>query len=222
MKLFSKLGLLSAVISVLAWSGVSFVANAEQFQNEDAAVKKCEAGDVASCSFLAQNYLNLHDYPKTEYFLTKVCYSQSPDAEKSCSALTTILTDPTYKLNNYKKGVTVAEYLCDNNSSYGCMMLSTLYFVGEHVPQSLEKAKDYGNKACQLRDATGCRQVALVTFSEAYVLHDLKRADQAFSFYKKACDLGDKDSCEEFSKYKSKMEQFTRYVESNRDKAPQQ
>ena len=186
----------------------------EAFVNENSAIRQCQNGAIESCQFLAQNYLALQRYDQAAQYLSEVCYSPSHNAMKTCAALTTILTDPAYGLNDYTQGIKVGEHLCSNNNAYGCLLLSTLYFMGDHVPQDLPKASEYGIKACNLSDATGCRQVALIRYAEAYVLKDVNRAADSFTYHQQACNLGNQESCDDYNTRETKLDQFKLYVAS--------
>lgn len=219
---FGIMGLVSAVsISVL--SSTAFAEEAtnkgqaqELFRGENRAIVACEAGRLDSCNFVAQNYLNLQYYGDAARYLTKICFSNDPNALKICKAAATLYTDPSYKISDYTEGGKIADYLCSKNDSYGCLLLSNMYFIGDHVEQDLVKASQYGQKACDLHDPIGCRQLAIITFSEAYVLKDSRIAELSFTYHQKACDLGEQDSCYDLQLRDEKLEQFKRFVENSR------
>lgn len=206
------------VASFLSFSlllSFSFNAQAqENFAGHDAAVAQCDAGNIESCNFLAQNFLNVHHYTEASKYLTKICYSDSPDALRSCAALTSILTEKIFGINDYQQGLKIADYLCSRKGSYGCLLLSDAFFLGTNAPQDLVKASQYAQMACELKDPLGCRQLAVITFSEAYVLKDPKVAQLSFKYHQDACNLGNQDSCADFAQYDKKLEQFQRFVES--------
>lgn len=191
----------------------------ENFKGEQDAIIKCETGSMADCNYLAQNYLNRKEYQHATKYLTKICYSNDEAALKTCTAVATLLTDSTYGINDYKRGTEISEYLCDRGDSYGCLLLSNLYFLGEHVDQDLVLAGKYGQKACDLNDPVGCRQVAVITFSEAYVLKDIKIAQLSYEYHKRACELGNNDSCEDIEDYQTKIDQFKAFVQQERAKS---
>lgn len=177
----------------------------------------CHGGDVEACRILAQNYLSQQQYAQAARYLSKVCYAH-PNAElgyQSCAALSTLLTDSSFGLNDYPQGIRVSEYLCNHGQSYGCLLLSSLYYIGDHVEQNLKTAADYGKRACDLKDATGCRQAALAIFSEAYMRHDLELFKESGKYHRAACDLGDAESCREVQEYDTKLKQFDIYVQNN-------
>lgn len=206
------------LLSLGALMSFSVTANAQKFQGQDEAVTQCELGKIESCNYLAQNFLNLHQYQQASKYLTKICYSNSPDALKTCAALTSILTEDVFGIKDYAQGMKVADYLCSQNSAYGCLILSDTYFLGTHVAQDLVKASQYAQKSCDLKDPLGCRQLAIITFSEAYVLKDPKVAQLSFKYHQDACKLGNQDSCADFAQYDEKIEQFQRYVQAEQQK----
>lgn len=205
---------MASILGFSALMGLSLSAQAQKFQGQDEAVTQCELGQIESCNYLAQNYLNQHQYQQAAKYLSKICYSNSPDALKTCAALTSILTEDVFGIKDYAQGIKVADYLCSKQSAYGCLILSDAYFLGTNVPQDLVKASQYAQKSCDLKDPLGCRQLAIITFSEAYVLKDPKVAQLSFKYHQDACQLGNKDSCADFAQYDEKIEQFQRYVQA--------
>ncbi|MCK0535890.1 MULTISPECIES: hypothetical protein [unclassified Anaerobiospirillum] len=197
---------------------------AESFKGQKAAIEQCEAGKVESCNYLAQYYLDNKNYAEAAKYLSRICYSDSPDALRTCAALTTMLTDSNFGINDYASGIKIGDYLCSKNDPYGCLLLSNAFFIGNHVEQDLVRASKYAQRACDLKDPVGCRQLAVITFSEAYVLKDVKVAQLSFKYHKDACDLGNQDSCADYAEFDDKMDQFQRYVqaESAKQGVPQQ
>ena len=192
----------------------------ESFVGETQAQQACAAGTVEACHWLAQNYLGQQQYAQAAQYLSKVCYSNSEQAYQSCAALSTLLTDSHFGLNDYPQGIKVGQYLCDHGQSYGCLILSSLYYIGDHVEQNLKTAADYGKRACALKDATGCRQAALAIFSEAYMKRDVELFKESGQYHQAACDLGDQESCTELREYQTKLEQFNLYVQNGQKPAP--
>ena len=186
------------------------------FAGEALALQACNGGDIEACRLLAQNYLSQQNYTKAAQYLSKVCYSDSAQSYQSCAALSTLLTDSHFGLNDYPQGIKVSEYLCERGQPYGCLILSSLYYIGDHVEQDLKTAADYGKRACDLKDATGCRQAALVIFSEAYMTRNVELFKESGKYHQAACNLGDEDSCQEVREYQNKLEQFNMYVQNSK------
>lgn len=184
------------------------------FDGEALALQACDDGDIEACRLLAQNYLGQQNYAKAAQYLSKVCYSDSDQSYQSCAALSTLLTDSHFGLNDYPQGIKVGDYLCDHGQAYGCLILSSLYYIGDHVEQNLKTAADYGKRACELKDATGCRQAALVIFSEAYMTRNVELFKESGKYHQAACNLGDEESCQEVREYQDKLKQFNMYVQN--------
>ncbi len=202
----------AAIATTISFAGISSAQAATETENQ--LIASCNQGNVQSCNVLAQTYLTQKQYVQAANYLTKVCYSKSPDAINTCAALMTMLIDPTYGVNDFIQGIKIGDYLCHNNNSYGCLLLSTIYFEGNRVPQDLQKASTYAKRACELKDATGCRQYAMITFTAAYILKDINLAEESYKYHRYACELGNKDSCTELQQYPTKIEEFRLYAQS--------
>lgn len=173
---------------------------------------RCMQGDLEACNILGQLFLEQQIYPQAATYFEKVCYSESRESSKACAALTTLLTYDNYNMLDITKGHNVAKYLCEEKGvSFGCLALSQLYLRPEL--KDANSSFDYAQKACELNDATGCKQVALTIYSQAFGQRDIKKAMIAFEFYKKACELGDADSCETYGPHQEKLQQFQLYIE---------
>ena len=200
--------------------GLSVMPQAHAFQGENEVIAKCNQGDLASCNMAAQGYLEEHNYAQAVTYLNKLCYSHSPDSLKACALEMTLLTDANYGINNIPEGVKVGEYLCQNQNSYGCLLLSSLYFNGNQIQQDLNKASDYAKIACQLKDATGCRQAALITFTAAYVLKDVNLAEESYTYHRAACNIGNQQSCADLQQFEKKIEEFKLYAATPANNQP--
>lgn len=172
---------------------------------------QCTKGELKSCNYLAQLYLANKQYKDAEIYLEKLCYSQDPNASQSCAALTALLMDDTYQSLDLTKAITVAKHLCeDKGVAFGCTALSQMYVRPDN--KDFDKALQYAEKACDLDDATGCKQIAISLYTAAYAQKDESKAAEAFDFYKRACDLGDDDSCKTYEPHEEKLKQFHRFV----------
>lgn len=201
-------------LSLLMGLGLSFgiSSNALAFNQEQEIVAQCNSGDLSSCNAAAQGYLEEKKFPEAVTYLDKLCYSQSPDALKACALEMTLLTEASYGINNVAEGIKVGEFLCQQQNAYGCLLLSNLYFYGTKVKQDLNTASSYAKQACQLQDATGCRQAALITFTAAYILKDVALAEESYNYHRAACDIGNQQSCNDLQQKDQKMEQFKLYA----------
>lgn len=172
---------------------------------------QCAKGEFKSCNYLVQFNLAQQQYATAATYLEKLCYSQDPNASQSCAALTALLMDESYKILDINKALTVAKHLCeDQGIAFGCIALSQMYVRPDN--KDFQKAMQYAEKACDLEDATGCKQIAISLYTEAYAEKDEAKAAEAFDFYKRACDLGDTASCKTYEPHKEKLQQFHRYV----------
>lgn len=176
---------------------------------------KCEQGNLDACNTLAQVHLENQLYPQAAKYLEKLCYSQSPNAAQSCAALITLLTYENYQMMDLDKGQQIAEYLCkDQQVAFGCTALSRLFFRSDK--HDSEKSIQYAKLACDLQDAAGCTQAAIVLYTEAYMEKNLDKATMAFEFYGRACELGDQDACKTYAPHEEKLEQFKNYMSNSK------
>lgn len=179
----------------------------------DQSIQLCNQGNINQCKILADQYLAAREYEEAAKYLQKVCYANSADSLRVCAGLSTLLMNPNYGIEDYKRGMEIATYLCNNNYSYGCNLVSDMFFKGQATETNLDEAFKYGKKSCDLSDSTGCSQAGLVTYTSAYLEKDIAKAEQAFQFYKKACDLGDQTACKEYAEAPNKLDAFKRFVD---------
>ncbi|NDJ26512.1 sel1 repeat family protein [Campylobacter sp. MIT 19-121] len=94
-----------------------------------------------------------------------------------------------YEAQNYTQAATIFYDLCQqNNNAKACFFLGFMYESAQGVDKDDARAKSYYEKACQLKQANACFNLALLL--DKYGQN--KQAD--LSFYQ-ACVLGHKDSC---------------------------
>ena len=65
------------------------------------------------------------------------------------------------------------------------------------MKQSFEKAKDFLQKSCDLKDGNGCNLLAL---SYEYGFGVEKSRSMAKEYYQKACDLGFQNACSSYTR----------------------
>lgn len=207
-------------IALFLGMGMSLMPSAHAFKGEAAVIDQCQKGDLNQCQIAVQNYISEKKFPQAVTILNRMCGSNHAEAAKACALEMTLLIDPEYGLNNVQEGVRLGDMLCVQKQPYGCLLLSNLYFSGHQVKQDLQLASDYAKRACELKDAVGCRQAALISFTTAYVLKDVDLAKEAYTYYRRACDLGNKESCLESEQAQQKLEDFRLYATTPSEQAP--
>lgn len=103
-------------------------------------------------------------------------------------------TDPNTK-KNYKKGVELLTYACENGDSLGCAGLSYAYINGLGVEKNHNTALEIAVYGCDEAYDTShdnCFNAAWIYEKGTAVKHDLTLAKK---YYKKACDEKDEGAC---------------------------
>lgn len=116
-----------------------------------------------------------------------------------------ILDNDDKKICNYYANQALDFYIndCEMGNQTSCSIASSIYYsgLGDVLPNE-DKSLEFGKKACELGRALNCHNVG-TTYS--ILMHKDKNNEneyrkQAKYYYKKACDLGHKFSCDQFSK----------------------
>lgn len=102
-----------------------------------------------------------------------------------------ILNDLFLESSDVTNAKNTAEILCHYfYESSACWDLGYMYAEGMGVVKNYEKAFNYFEKACNLKDSNGCSSLGIM-FSNGNGSGVSKNDLYAFSFYKKACDYRD-------------------------------
>lgn len=132
---------------------------------------KCEDNDAAACNFLAITY-------QLGFSENGMFFSLPKDTSKSVEYFTKA---------------------CDLNDFGACSALGNVYVIGEIVRRDNNKAFELFTKAANGGDAGGYSGLASAyKFGSGGVAQNTAYAKE---LYGKACDLGDKISCLEYSSY---------------------
>jgi uncharacterized protein len=92
---------------------------------------------------------------------------------------------------------------CNGGDAQGCLAVGHMYKEGKGAPKDLARAKEFMERACQEGKGIGiaCGQLGHMPISidvcesAANFSTHPPNTERARTFYKKACDLGDADSC---------------------------
>lgn len=134
-----------------------------QQQTSNVLNQKCNEGDHQACQSLADQLFSQGKVQQASHFYNSLCYQQL--SSKACESLSHIYTNGSGDMRqDVQRGLTIAEFMCDNQMPRGCSYLATEYSKGQLVSKNLNKAEQYLNKACQLKDQNSCQ--ILVTIKE--------------------------------------------------------
>ncbi len=85
------------------------------------------------------------------------------------------------------------EVACEKDYGPACTRLGFAYIHGLGVEANKDRALELSRKACELKDAVGCRNTGWLL--EAAASKTPENLQEAFLAYDKACDLGDGGGC---------------------------
>ncbi len=194
---------------------------------------KCNGGDADGCVSLAKIYRGGYgiseDHNKEIFFLQKACeidgrtcselakMYEDKDPQKShllyteacnkgdtyaCDHLGNKLKDSDLRQSSefFQKAFSIRKEKCNRGDALSCVDLGYMYINGDGVEKNIKEAFSLWEKACnKLKNMIGCFVLAL-----HYEL-DKRDIQKALLFYKKACDLGDYASCEDFIETQKKF-----------------
>lgn len=85
---------------------------------------------------------------------------------------------------------------CDRGDMSSCVMLGTMYHLGDGVSQNFSRARELYAQACNGGLAEGCSHLGFMYENG----HTTQNYTKAIEFYEKACDLGDANGCASVAK----------------------
>ncbi len=122
----------------------------------------CQVTEGASCGLIGALYLTAKgsvkkDTQKALFYMKKACKGSYP---KSCMDMGILYQS----LKKFNKAVESYETGCAKNNIGSCYNLATMYYRGDGIPKSLEKAKKLYKKACELGDTkNGCKRYKMLS-----------------------------------------------------------
>lgn len=97
--------------------------------------------------------------------------------------------------HDYKNANKLYAKACELGDAMGCQNLGSSYANAQGVQKDYEKAKELFLRACAMKDGRGgCYNLGVLYEKQ-------NRNELAKKYFKKACDLGDKDGCAETEKF---------------------
>lgn len=154
-------------------------------QNYEAA---CRAGDVESCSVLAE-LVRLHDPGAADTYNGKACDGGYLFA---CVQLGVDLLLGSANAPDAAAGVARLRQACEAGEPRACATLGTAYVSGVGVEVDLRAGLELYEQGCRVQDAYACGSLGLMYSLGSGVERDLDRAGQLFA---KACEAGDALAC---------------------------
>jgi TPR repeat protein len=155
----------------------------------------CTAGVLEGCSQLGELYRygigTSKDAAKAKALYEKACNGKDP---LGCSDLGVLYAAGDGVTKDDAKAAGLYQQACDGGLMIACVNLGFMYSKGSGVKMDLDKARALYEQACTGDEAKGCSNLGSV-----YLYGDSRIAtDRATSnkYYKKACALGDADSCD--------------------------
>ncbi len=169
--------------------------------------KACDGGDMEGCGRLGTKYIKEEGVVKNETkaaeLFTKACYGGETFY---CGNLANMYKEGNGVLQNPQKAFELNLKACEAGRGFSCNELGLAYAQGKGVAKNSKKAIEYITKACDRNNDWGCANLAIFYKngdSEVGITKDLSKAS---ALYKKACDLGLKEACEELKKLPASKE----------------
>lgn len=148
----------------------------------------CRAGDVESCSVLAE-LARVHDPAAAQTYDGKACDGGYLYA---CVQLGVDLLLGGTGPGDAAAGVARLRQACDAGEPRACGTLGTAYVSGVGVPVDLRAGIELYEQGCRVGDGYACGSLGLMFSLGSGVERDLDRAGQLFA---KACQAGDALAC---------------------------
>jgi TPR repeat protein len=148
----------------------------------------CRAGDVESCSVLAE-LVRVHDPAAADAYNAKACDAGYLYA---CVQLGADLLLGSANQPDAAAGVARLRQACEAGEPRGCATLGTAYVSGIGVEVDLREAIDLYERGCKVGDGYACGSLGLMVSLGSGVERDLERAGQLFAT---ACEAGDALAC---------------------------
>jgi len=188
-------------------------------------IKACDLDNARACHVLAEFYDKENNKNKVRKFFKKSCDLNyrfacdkiiSMDLEKKCnddSAIDCYNLGEFYTKNgSFRTGLKFYERACELKNNKSCKFLAKRY-INSHIKDSRLQAYKYYEKSCKLKDKDSCKKVEdLELFNKCNLgnalacdkvgdMYDLgqsvRRSPRAANrYYKRACELGHKKSCD--------------------------
>ncbi|WP_297576607.1 tetratricopeptide repeat protein [uncultured Campylobacter sp.] len=151
----------------------------------------CQKDNLVACHSIAENYELEQNYDKAvEYYIMNCDKGYAG----SCTNLGILYHVGDKIKQDYKKANNYFSKACDGGEPRGCFSFGVAYRDGKGVKQDTHKALKYFDIACDGGFATGCKAFGSFYYSGLFGIEE--DYEKAFDSFKKACYLGDKESCQ--------------------------
>ena len=171
-----------------------------QADEVDNQVQSCKDGNITSCAkvgIVLTTGDNKDNQEKKELgleLLRKACKYQDV---KSCD----ILGDNYYKDKHYQAAKPYLIDGCSRGIKHACEGMGTMYRDAQEVRQDDVQAREYYEKACELKSGDACINVAIM-YRGGFGVKITRSLEK--KYYKKACDAGSEVGCDAFKRMDNK------------------
>lgn len=179
--------------------------------------KACQQGSMFNCTRLGKYHQNgeyvTQNYLKAKEFYEKSCYTKVKD-EEGCAQLGMLYKYGMGVESDLAKAFSLLDESCTGYERYqknivrsfvACSLLAQMYQYGEFVDKNINQAISLYELGCKwdiYLQGWPCSQLGDIYLAGVQVPQD---KEQAIAYYKKACNLGNKESCDEEWKIRFKQ-----------------
>ena len=184
----------------------------------------CNDGDGAICENLAYEYVKIKDYTKAIEYFQKAC---NLGEQSSCDRAKVLKAGEYLRFNGLQNDeefmkqleqkmqecdngntricqsiLALIEPLCNTNGDYACYVVGVVYSSENRDVQNYHKAKEYFQKACDMKFAPAC-----FNLGSSYALGKGARQNlsNAMEYFGKACDYGLQQGCDNYKMIRGKL-----------------
>lgn len=150
--------------------------------------KGCEGGDLSACALLG----SLHEEGVGGNVDIKMAYQYYKEA---CNGGERYACEYAKKLN-YSEKSEIYQDMCERGKAKMCTKIGMMYALGKEIKVDYRKGLKLFKKACEMGDSAGCIEAAWTyTYAPTGISRDISMAKY---YYGLACDLKDREGCENY------------------------
>ncbi len=156
--------------------------------------RSCYLNSAKGCMGLGDIYKNGYcgEANKTiaAHYYERACNKSDENTYKACLNSALIY----YHLGKYYKAKKLLEITCRGHDKAACAYLGMLFYKGKGVEKNTKKGLRFLKKSCDNNFSFACYNLGVI------YLKDIKDYSKAMYYLKKACNIGDKESCKIINK----------------------
>ncbi len=176
-----------AILYMLGKSGV----NKNHKRAKELFERSCYLNSAKGCMGLGDIYKNGYGVEANKsmaaYYYEKACNCGELDDNTYKACLNSGLIY--YHSGKYTKAKKILEKTCNDNNKTSCAYLGMLFYKGKGVEKNIKKGLMFLKKSCDNNFSFACYNLG------AIYIKDIKDYKKAQKYFKKACKIGDKESC---------------------------